>query len=111
MKLLPILSIILFIGAILTFITLGIIQKNNGYIITAVVLGIIGGMGIYVLWKSWFQPPCSSNYVRSYEAYCGKKDPVPQPYQRRGTPYECLKKGIGFGRCMNRPNKGILING
>lgn len=29
--------------------------------------------------------------------YCGKKIPIPQNYERRGEPFECLRKGVGVG--------------
>jgi hypothetical protein len=31
--------------------------------------------------------------------YCGKENQVPEGYIRRGEPYECLRIGIGVGRC------------
>lgn len=31
--------------------------------------------------------------------YCGDKDRLPQNYERKGTTYECLKKGYGAGLC------------
>ena len=42
------------------------------------------------------------------QVYCGKKKKVPkrgpngQNYVRRGTPYECLKQGIGAGTHQER---------
>lgn len=39
-----------------------------------------------------------------YKVWCGKKKPVDDDnpcnvgYLRRGTPYECLKKGFGIGK-------------
>lgn len=31
--------------------------------------------------------------------YCGKRSRIPPGYTRKGTQYECLKKGFGTGRC------------
>ena len=31
--------------------------------------------------------------------YCGTKNEIPLGYTRRGTEFECLKKGFGAGRC------------
>lgn len=31
--------------------------------------------------------------------YCGTKPTVPRAYTRRGTQWECLRKGFGAGRC------------
>jgi hypothetical protein len=36
--------------------------------------------------------------------YCGKKSRVPSSYHRRGTRYECLKKG--YGCCLGLGKKG-----
>lgn len=33
------------------------------------------------------------------QTYCGTKTRLPSGYTRRGTQYECLKKGFGTGRC------------
>ena len=38
------------------------------------------------------------NYRRS-RSYCGSKPRLPLGYSRRGTAYECLRKGFGAGRC------------
>lgn len=32
--------------------------------------------------------------------YCGTKTPIPSTYQRIGTPYECLRKGVGVGKYL-----------
>lgn len=31
--------------------------------------------------------------------YCGDKPYIPDGYQRRAKPYECLRKGFGAGMC------------
>ena len=31
--------------------------------------------------------------------YCGDKTSVPRNYERKGTSFECLKKGYGAGGC------------
>lgn len=31
--------------------------------------------------------------------YCGDKDKLPHNYERKGSSYECLKKGYGAGLC------------
>lgn len=36
----------------------------------------------------------------SKPVYCGNKRKIPKEYIRKGTSYECLKKGIGTGRCL-----------
>jgi hypothetical protein len=41
---------------------------------------------------------CMRNYRRS-KKYCGSKNRIPSGYRRKGTQYECLKKGFGAGRC------------
>lgn len=36
--------------------------------------------------------------------YCGTRDPLPLGYERIGTPYECLRKGVGVGKnLVNAP--------
>jgi hypothetical protein len=37
--------------------------------------------------------------------YCGKKEELPIGYDRPGTRYECLRKGIGVGLNMDRERK------
>jgi len=32
--------------------------------------------------------------------YCGTRPDVPPDYQRRGTPYECLRTGVGVGKAI-----------
>jgi hypothetical protein len=32
--------------------------------------------------------------------YCGTRLPIPLDYFRRGTPYECLRKGVGVGKYL-----------
>jgi hypothetical protein len=32
-------------------------------------------------------------------SYCGTKPNIPRGYSRRGTNYECLRKGFGAGIC------------
>ena len=34
---------------------------------------------------------------RKEKKYCGDQDEIPDGYDRRGSRYECLKKGIGTG--------------
>lgn len=41
---------------------------------------------------------CMSPYVRSTN-YCGTKRRIPSGYTRRGTTFECLRKGFGAGVC------------
>lgn len=39
-------------------------------------------------------------------AYCGTRVPIPAGYDRNGTPYECLRKGVGVGKflkCQKTP--------
>lgn len=40
--------------------------------------------------------PLDPNRLRKY---CGNSDSVPQGYARRGSPYECLRKGVKTGYC------------
>ncbi len=51
----------------------------------------------------WLENQCAQpldpNRTRTY---CGNADPIPQGYIRRGTPYECLRKGIKTGICNVR---------
>ena len=35
--------------------------------------------------------------------YCGTKLPIPLNYLRWGTPYECLRKGVGVGKYLVPP--------
>ena len=47
-------------------------------------------------------PPPNQCLGRSYRrspSYCGTKPRLPPGYTRRGTAYECLRKGFGAGRC------------
>jgi hypothetical protein len=32
--------------------------------------------------------------------YCGTRLPIPLEYFRQGTPYECLRKGVGVGKYL-----------
>jgi len=32
--------------------------------------------------------------------YCGTRDPVPVQYLRLGSPYECLRTGVGVGKAI-----------
>ena len=48
--------------------------------------------------------------------YCGTKLPIPLNYLRWGTPYECLRKGVGVGkylvppRHLNNANNANIIH-
>ena len=46
--------------------------------------------------------------------YCGTKLPIPLNYLRWGTPYECLRKGVGVGKYLVPPrhanNRHIPLN-
>lgn len=48
----------------------------------------------------WLEKQCSKpldpNRPRKY---CGNKEVVPEGYERRGTPYECMQKGYKTGVC------------
>lgn len=44
---------------------------------------------------------CSRNYVpRPDRSYCGNANVLPNGYARFGTKYECLRKGVGIGKCI-----------
>ena len=38
------------------------------------------------------------------DIYCGTRIPLPLQYQRLGTPYECLRKGVGVGKYLLQPH-------
>ena len=42
---------------------------------------------------------CDGSNRRRRTFYCGDKETLPPGYTRRGTRYECLKKGFGVGQC------------
>ena len=42
---------------------------------------------------------CDGSNPRRRTYYCGDKEIIPPGYTRRGTRYECLKKGFGTGNC------------
>ena len=41
--------------------------------------------------------------------YCGTDTVVPKEYSRVGSPYECLRKGIGVGIMTSTPEKKIRM--
>jgi len=48
----------------------------------------------------WLDRQCGQPYERQGpRTYCGPAAAVPQDYDRRGTQYECLKKGVKVGIC------------
>lgn len=58
---------------------------------------LLGLIGLYYL--RWLRNQCG-NYTPPVEkTWCGRNR-LPNGYQRYGTRYECLKKGIGLGRCL-----------
>jgi hypothetical protein len=65
---------------------------------------IVGGRTYRFVEKQlldWLEDRCSGAPDPDRErVYCGEKDPIPREYARRGTSYECLKKGIGTGVCQ-----------
>lgn len=69
--------------------------KNSISIVLCVLMVFL----VLFFWYIFLRNKCSSNYTPSYDYYCGDNN-IPAPYQRRGTSSECLRKGIGVGRCM-----------
>ena len=49
--------------------------------------------------------PRKSDYKTRPKFYCGEQDEVPDDYVRRGSRYECLKKGIGVGIHLPKKKK------
>jgi hypothetical protein len=41
--------------------------------------------------------------------YCGTSDEIPKKYSRAGTPYECLRKGIGVGIMTSTEEKKVQM--
>ena len=37
--------------------------------------------------------------------YCGNKEEIPDKYDRRGTQYECLRRGVGVGKMLAQTAK------
>lgn len=87
--------------SIISIIALYFIIKNKDMKESiCVVLSTLVILFILFFWLIMLKNRCSSNYTPSYETYCGDGN-VPAQYNRRGTASECLRKGIGVGRCMN----------
>ena len=48
----------------------------------------------------WLNDQCARGPNPARErTFCGTADPVPEGYTRRGTPYECMRKGVKLGIC------------
>jgi hypothetical protein len=64
---------------------------------------IVGGRTYKFVEKrllDWLEDGCEDGPdPNAPKYYCGPRDQVPPGYVRRGTQYECLKKGFGTGKC------------
>ena len=49
----------------------------------------------------WLEDRCTRRPVNPAQPriYCGTANQLPPGYTRFGTPYECLRKGMGAGIC------------
>ena len=52
----------------------------------------------------------AANVAANPETYCGSDLLVPEEYDRMGTRFQCLKKGIGIGMAMPNAQRDAIIN-
>ena len=76
------------------------ILNNNTRIFLFVLCGLTLLLVALYLFK-WYKNRCGPLDPNRVRLYCGTNENIPEGYLRFGTPYECLKSGIGVGRCMS----------